>query len=688
MQRHPRPVRRLVLVVLGAWLAAAPAARAEPPAAPGAGFVENGGQFPPEVRFLLADGEARWIVLDDALVLQARDGVPASGRVRGTNVVLRVPAPAGTRAEGHLPQAARINVLREGVQTTGLRRFDAIAWRAPDGRVLAAVARGTEGLSWTSAGSGAPLVEGAGTPRLAAGCLEWPVPGGALQMRPAGGATSTWPAAPTSAIGQGINVRWSSFLGGSSHDEGLGIGLWASGGVQHTIVCGQSYSLDFDQPMPAGGYDITGNGNMDAFVASLSANGATIDWATFVGGAMDDVALDLAIGGSGAIHVVGHTFSDGASGAAFPVTTSIVQDPGFGGPSEAFVLVLDATGSALVWSAVLGGSGEELGFGIGIDPAGRTCVTGLTISPDFPRVGAVFPNDKLNGTGSTSESDGFLSVLSWQSPTLSLAFSSFITGDRSDAGVDLAIDAQGAMHVVGNTNSLVIGAIPSASVTGFDPWGNAAEDGGFVVSYPFGGGAVFHSTFLEGTADDTANAVVVDGDGHLLVTGYSMSSDFPTTAGAYDTTANGDADAYVVRLDPQLAGSASLLYGSLYGGSEFDIGWDLAVTADDRVHLVGHAESADLPMNARSWDTTLNGSRDAFVATIDLAATPASALVHATYVGGYFIEWANAIAFDAVAERGMITGITFSSDFPVTAIAADPVYSYHGDAFVTGILLP
>src|SRR5439155_15870535 len=126
----------------------------------------------------------------------------------------------------------------------------------------------------------------------------------------------------------------------------------------------------------------------DLFVAKISPAGA-LTYATYLGGAAWEDGGTIAVDAAGQAHVAGYTLSRN-----FP--TANAYQPAFGGgDADAFVARLDGTGSRLIYSTYLGGSGSELGPGayivgrdpvvsIALTPSGEAYVTGATSSPNFP----------------------------------------------------------------------------------------------------------------------------------------------------------------------------------------------------------------------------------------------------------------------------------------------------------------
>ena len=119
------------------------------------------------------------------------------------------------------------------------------------------------------------------------------------------------------------------------------------------------------------------------------------------------------------------------------------------------------------------------------------------------------------------------------------------------------------------------------------------------------GAALGYSTYLGGGDDDPGHGIAVDGAGSAYLTGDTHSADFPTTAGAFDTTYNGGRDdAFVTKLD---ASGAALGYSTYLGGSDDDSGNAIALDGAGSAYVTGTTGSADFPTTAGAFDTTYNG---------------------------------------------------------------------------------
>ena len=236
----------------------------------------------------------------------------------------------------------------------------------------------------------------------------------------------------------------------------------------------------------------------------------------------------------------------------------------------------------------------------------------------------------------------------------------------------IAVDAAGNAYVAGETGSL---NFPTRAGS-FDTTRNGEYDV-FVTKFNATGSALVYSTFIGGSLVDWPSRIAVSAGGDAFVVGSTRSADYPTTAGAFDRTANGEFDAFVTRLNA--AGSA-LVYSTFLGGSGFDSASGLTVDATGSAYVAGGAGSLDFPTTPGAFDVTPDGS-DAFLSRFNAAG---SALIFSTVLGGSDSDGASAVRVDGDGTS-WLTGGTGSFDFPVTGDAADTTINGGADAFISGL---
>ncbi|MBE1489405.1 DUF7948 domain-containing protein [Plantactinospora soyae] len=459
-------------------------------------------------------------------------------------------------------------------------------------------------------------------------------------------------------------LEYSTFLGGFGNQAGAAITVDATGSA---YVTGFTQSPTF--PTTVGAFDRSGSASndSDAFVAKLNPAGTGLVYSTFLGGSNSDSGRDLAIDADGNVYVTGQTSSSNfpTTSGAFDRTINVGNCPRCGiDPYDAFVAKLNPSGSRLVYSTYLGGTSIDDGLAVALDGAGQAYVSGLTSSGDFPATSGAFD------TTANGENDMFVAKVNAQGSQL--LYSTFLGGADNEAPGGLAVDAYGNVVVAGATRSVGFPTTPGALQATHSGGDVAGLFDGFVTKVNPAGSALVYSTFLGGTRQESVGDVLVDATGNTYLSGTTMSPEFPTTPGTFDTTFSGTSESFAAKLDP--TGSA-LLYSTFLGGANAGVG---AVVADGSVWLAGSADPSAF-VSPDAWNRQFGGGvSDAYLARLDPVGT---ALDYATFIGGGDSERAADLALDPVGNV-FLTGITRSANFPTTAGAFDR--GYGGDPYLFG----
>ena len=336
---------------------------------------------------------------------------------------------------------------------------------------------------------------------------------------------------------------FSTFLGGSGDDSAAAVAVAPTGpgGAIQAFVTGYTTSPDFPvlhalQPAFGG----AGTGTIlpgDAFVVKLNANGTRV-YATYLGGSDDDAGTGIAVDGAGSVYVTGITASTN-----FP-TRGPLQPARAGATAnyDLFVAKLTAAGRALVYSTYLGGSANEQGGGVAVDPLGRALVTGSSNSVDFPTANAFQP-------ASAGSLDVVVAMLAPNGA--SLVFSTYLGGEGIDFGLGVGFDSGGHIFVTGATTSTTFPLKLPLKAT------NNGNFDAFVTRLTPDGRSLVYSTYLGGDGADFSNAVAVAPSGVAYVVGATDGggppplAQFPATTGAAQSTFGGPPfDAFVAAIDP------------------------------------------------------------------------------------------------------------------------------------------
>jgi hypothetical protein len=373
-------------------------------------------------------------------------------------------------------------------------------------------------------------------------------------------------------------------------------------------------------------------------------------YSTYLGGSGDDWGTGIAVDSAGNAYVTGQ-----ANSTNFP-TMNPLQPASGGGGADAFVAKLNPTGSALVYSTYLGGSGSDYGQSIAADGAGNAYVTGITASTNFPTVN---PLQAASGGGG----DAFLAMLNPSGSAL--VYSSYLGGSGYDVGSSIAVDSAGNAYVIGQTTSTDFPTMNPLQPT----YGGGGRDA-FVAKINPSGSALVYSTYLGGSNLDYGNGIAVDSTGNAYVTGYTQSTDFPTTPGAFQTICCG---AFVTKINP--AGSV-LVYSTYLGGGNAQ-GNGIAVDSRGDAYITGYS-GPNFPTK-NPLQATYGGRIDAFVSKLDPSG---SALVYSTYLGGNMYDYGSGVAVDS-GGNAYVTGYTSSYNFPKKNPLQKPYGGGRYDAFLS-----
>jgi len=380
-----------------------------------------------------------------------------------------------------------------------------------------------------------------------------------------------------------------TYLGGSNADVAQALALDAAGNV---YVTGSTNSLDF--PRTAGGAQAGPGGNGDAFVARLSGDLATLSQATYVGGSASDQGFALAVSATNGIYVAGAT-----SSVNFPAVTGGAQATRAGN-TDAFVVRLSADLTSFAQATYLGGTNNDTAYALAAAPSGAVYVAGSTGSATFPATaGGAQPAPGGGGDAFVAQFDTTLATL---------VRATYVGGVAADAAYSLALDADGAVFVAGETAS----ANFPATAGGAQPVRGGGVDA-FVATLDATLATLRQATFVGGLSDDVANALAIDATGNVYVAGNTASTAFPATAGGAQAAPGGGGDGFVARLPRTLA---SLPQATYVGGSELDQVLALAVTSRGRVYAAGGTASLNLPAVAGGAQPSAGGGGDAFVAAM------------------------------------------------------------------------
>lgn len=467
----------------------------------------------------------------------------------------------------------------------------------------------------------------------------------------------------------------STYVGGKAADEAYAIAVDGLGFVYITgCTWGETlFSIYSDYPTTPGAYDTSYYDYTDVIVSKLDQSLNTLLASTFIGGDHVEIGYDIAVDALGNVYVTGYSASSG-----FPATSG-AYDSSYNGIIDCFVAKLDQNLSTLLACTFIGGSSVDESYGIALDPYGNVYITGKTHWKGFPTTSGVYDSTQ-NGNW-----DCFVSK--FNSDLSSLLASTYIGGSGYQWGNDIQYDPAGSVTIAGVTTSSSFPVVGGA----YDMYYNGGYSDAFIADFNLDLTILYGCTYVGGKGDDESTSIALHG-GKVTITGWTESSDFPTTSGSYDTSYNGNRDVFVTTLDNCLM---FLLNSTFIGGNDVESGSSVAVDDAGNAYVTGYTKSSTYPTTADAHDKSHNGNKDVFYSKLDVYLT---SLTTSTFLGGSKEDVGNAIAVYG-GGNVYVTGMTASSNYPTTAGAYDQTFNgslcystplpgpfppdCHGDVFIS-----
>jgi len=383
----------------------------------------------------------------------------------------------------------------------------------------------------------------------------------------------------------GTALVYSTYFGGSGDDYGNAIAVDSTGAV---YFGGFTDSTNFPLMNPIqgvfGGWD-------DAFIAKINPSGTALVYSTYLGGSDTDYGNAIAVDSTGAVYAKGTTHS-----TDFPLMNPIKGV--LGGYYDAFVTKINPSGTALVYSTYLGGSGSEFAIGgIAVDSTGAVYVVGTTDSTDFPLMNPIqgvhagFYNDdafvtKINPAGTA------------------LVYSTYLGGSDKENVGGIAVDSTGAVYVVGTTLSTdfpLMNPIQDHLAPGGGFFQNYED--GFVTKINPSGTALVYSTYHGGNHYDSIFDIAVDSTASVYVTGGTGSTNFPimNPIQGHNAGGRGSGDAFITKINdatappPVLTLTLSPDVISIARGSSFGYGVTITNTSTTTTECFDYWENVTMP---------------------------------------------------------------------------------------------
>ncbi|MEK7829445.1 MAG: SBBP repeat-containing protein, partial [Acidobacteriota bacterium] len=435
-------------------------------------------------------------------------------------------------------------------------------------------------------------------------------------------------------------------------------------------------------------------------------------YSTYVGGNSSETAFGVAVTSNGQAFITGGTFSTN-----FPVTTTADPEASID-VDVAFVTKLNATGTGVIYSTILGGTcglngacGLQPFGGVAVTSDGKAAITGGLVNDgnksNYPVTDNAFQKNGVAcigdcGIRNARGNDIFVTMLNAQGN--GLVYSTFYGGWSvlggflsNEAGNGIALDSSGRIYITGLTAS---NNLPMKNGFQNNPNSSLGGDDAFIAVFnPLatnGNDTLVYASYLGGSGDEIGKDIAVDSAGNAYVGGETKSNDLETKAPAGQSLPplraafqGGTTDGFVAKIDPDASGASSLTYLTYFGGSGTDRVESIAVDANQRAYITGAtgSSSANFPL-LNAFDNVQNNG-EAFVSKLNADGT---AIFYSSFLGGTNatsggggFEEGLGITIDAAGNVYVAGRTSAGAAFPVGAAAPPFPANLQGTAFIAKI---
>ena len=415
---------------------------------------------------------------------------------------------------------------------------------------------------------------------------DFPITSGTVQKEYSGGID----AFITKLNDKGSEIVWSTFLGGRSTDDAHKIMLDIKGNI---VISGVTSSEEF--PITKNAVQLTPGSIQEVFVTKINPSGSDLIFSTYLGGSAYECSEGLATDAEENVYICGTTYS-----RDFPTTTdsyqSTCQDE-----INGYITKINPSGTKLIYSSYLGGSGEDHIEGLALEKTGNVYVTGRTRSNDFPTSQNAYQS-KPKG-----EFDVFVTKLN-QTGT-EIIFSTLLGGSKNEVAYDIVIDSYGHAYVCGSSSSA---DFPTGSAYAYNYRG---QTDAFIARIDSTGSFLFFATYLGGSGFDVGVSIEIDINRNVIVSSRTNSFDFPTTVKNNQIAPKKDLDVVISKVDNS---GKYLLYSIYLGGSSDDDSRGSVLDGNGNLYVTGETTSSDFPTTPGVFQSKFNGQADAFVTKLSL----------------------------------------------------------------------
>jgi hypothetical protein len=392
---------------------------------------------------------------------------------------------------------------------------------------------------------------------------------------------------------------------------------------------------------------------------ALTIDPVVLSNSTYLGGTGGEYAYDTAIDSNDNIIILGSS-----SSLDFPNTTGAYQNSN-NGCLDITITKLNEKAEGIIFSTYIGDYANEFPSNMDIDEAGNVYVTGITWSMFFPTTNGSFQDTDPSGT----YPDIF--VLKLSSTGDDLIYSTYVGGTKTEYQGDIKV-REGKAYVSGNTYSY---DFPSVGPPIMDAHGTLLffilnEDGTNLTNSMFRGG--FYAEY--------GDVLDIDDNGDVIIGGWTSSTDFPVTPGAYQTTVNDNVNGILIKYRPSVN---TTIFATYIGGDGSDGVDSIYVDENMDIYISGRTgippDGGDpFPTTSGAFKRNIDGDSDIFISKMDKEGEN---LIYSTLVGGNGDEESGKMDVDD-DKNVILTGKTTSfTRFYITVDCFDSTFDGESDSF-------
>ncbi len=360
--------------------------------------------------------------------------------------------------------------------------------------------------------------------------------------------------------------------------------------------------------------------------------------------------MGIVLDDSDNVYIDGYTLSTSGIATKGAYQTTWVGD------YDVFAAKFNSAGSKLLWGTYYGGRDGDFAWDIKIDHTRNIYITGWTNSASGIATAGAYQTIGDSVTG-----DAF--VAKFNSTGTMLLWGTYYGGTAGTISYAIALDDSGNAYITGRTICASGIATPGAYQTVY-----GTNEDAFVAKFDSSGSKLMWGTYYGGTGDDFGEGIIIDDSNNVYITGATSSSSGIATLKAYQTSyGGGSGNAFVAKFNPI---GSKLMWGTYYGGTVDDGGYQMALDDSNNVYVVGGAQSTTGIATPGAYQTVFGGYEDAFIAKFN---STGSKLFWGTYYGGTSFDVSTGIALDD-STNIYITGYTRSTSAIATPGAYQAIY--------------